>query len=91
MLSTAVAFHQISLLGEQGLTTTEAARNFLPQTAAAVAATLTMGALVDRFGARWVTAACMALLTAAMAWATTVAPGWSAIRSGVSFGGAAGP
>ncbi len=34
MLGTAVAFHQISLLTARGLTVTEAAANFIPQTIA---------------------------------------------------------
>ncbi|MGY1840348.1 MULTISPECIES: MFS transporter [unclassified Modestobacter] len=59
MLSTAVAFHQIDLLGARGLSSTEAAANFLPQTAAALLATLAVGALIDRVDPRWVTAVCM--------------------------------
>ena len=57
MLSTAVAFHQISLLGERGLSPTEAAANFLPQTVAALLATLATGTLVDRASPRWITSA----------------------------------
>ncbi len=59
MLATAVAFHQISILGERGLSATEAAANFLPQTAAGIVATLLTGALVDRIAPRWVVAASM--------------------------------
>ena len=36
MLSTGLAFHLISILGQQGLTTIEAAANFIPQTVAAL-------------------------------------------------------
>ncbi|MGP4030122.1 MFS transporter [Actinomadura sp. 3N407] len=49
MLTTAVAFHQVSLLGEHGLSPTEAAANFLPQTMAGLAAAFLVGALADRF------------------------------------------
>lgn len=48
MLTTGLNFHQIALLGERGLTPVEAAANFLPQTAAALLATLAAGALIDR-------------------------------------------
>jgi MFS family permease len=48
LLTTAVAFHQISLLTARGLSGTEAAANFLPQTVAGIAAALLAGALVDR-------------------------------------------
>ena len=40
MLGTAVAFHQISLLTARGLTVAQAAANFIPQTLAGLAATL---------------------------------------------------
>ena len=46
MLGTAVAFHLIDLLGERGLSSTEAAANFLPQTVAALLATLAVGVVV---------------------------------------------
>lgn len=36
MITTRLAFHQISLLGERGLTVTQAAANFVLQTAAAI-------------------------------------------------------
>ncbi len=48
MIGTGLMFHQISLLGEHGLTPVQAAANFLPQTAATITATLAMGWLVDR-------------------------------------------
>jgi MFS family permease len=90
MLSTAVAFHQIDLLGERGLSNTEAAANFLPQTGAALLATLAVGALVDRLSGRWLTAACMLALAAGLAWGTAVDPGWSAIGFGLLIGASGG-
>lgn len=90
MLSTAVAFHQISLLGERGLSTIEAAGNFLPQTAAALVATLATGALVDRLSPRWVTSASMGLLAAGLVAGSIVGPGWSAIGFALLIGAAGG-
>jgi MFS family permease len=90
MLGTAVAFHQIDLLGERGLTSAEAAANFLPQTVAALLATLAVGALVDRVGPRWLTTACMLGLSAGLAWGTVVDPGWSAIGFAALIGASGG-
>ena len=89
-LSTAVAFHQISLLGERGLTTIEAAGNFLPQMAASLAATLITGALADRASTRWVIVGCMMTLSIGLLVGTVVTPGWSAIGFGVLIGAAGG-
>src|SRR5664279_2699439 len=86
LLSTAVAFHQISLLGERGLSTAEAAANFIPQTVAGLVATLATGHLVDRMSSRWLTVASMLMLAAALVWAVVVDPGWSAIAFGVALG-----
>lgn len=90
MLSTAVAFNQISLLGEHGLTPTQAAQNFLPQTIASVVATLATGAMIDRLNHRWVTTTAMASLAAGMLWALIVRPGWSALVFGLLIGAAGG-
>lgn len=89
MLTTAVAFHQISLLTERGLSTTAAAANFLPQTIAGLAATLAVGTLVDRRNPRLLLVISMAALAAGLVWATTVTPGWSALGFGVTIGAAA--
>jgi MFS family permease len=86
VLSTAVAFHQISLLGERGLSAAEAAANFMPQTIAGLVATLATGHLVDRISSRWLTAASMLMLAGALVWAVFVDPGWSAIGFGVALG-----
>ncbi|MCZ2837979.1 MFS transporter [Modestobacter sp. VKM Ac-2985] len=90
MLSTGVAFHQIDLLGERGLSAGAAAANFLPQTVASLLATLAVGALVDRVNSRWLTSACMLALAAALLWGTSVDPGWSAIGFGALLGASAG-
>lgn len=90
MLATAVAFHQVSLLGERGLSAAEAAANFLPQTAAALLATFTVGALVDRVPPSLALAACMALLAVGLLWGTVVSPGLSAVGFGMAIGAAGG-
>ena len=89
-LATAVAFHQISLLGERGLSTIQAAANFLPQTAASLVATLITGTLADRISTRLVTVGCMASLSAGLLAGTVVSPGWSAIGFGTLIGAAGG-
>jgi nitrate/nitrite transporter NarK len=88
LLCTAVAFHQISLLGERGLSPTEAAANFIPQTLAGIAATLVTGSMIDRLSIRWVVTGSMTLHVAALAWATLAVPGWSAIGFGAAIGAA---
>lgn len=91
MLVTAVTFHQISMLGERGLTTAQAAANFLPQTAAALAATLLTGVLVDRLDhPRLLIVASMCLLAGALVGATVLTPGWSAMSYGAALGAAMG-
>ena len=90
MLATAVAFHQISLLGERGLSPTEAAANFLPQTVAALVATFTVGALVDRVAPSAALAGCMLLLAGALVWGVVVTPGLSALGFGLVLGAAGG-
>jgi MFS family permease len=88
MVGTGLAFHQIDLLGEQGLSPVEAAANFLPQTAAALIATLAVGSMVDRFAARWVLLASMLLLAGAMVAVPFVTPGVTAALYGMMIGAA---
>jgi MFS family permease len=88
MIGTGLAFHQIDLLGEQGLSPVQAAANFLPQTGAALTATLLVGSMVDRFAPRWVLAASMALLATAMIAVPFVSPGVTAALYGMAVGAA---
>ncbi len=90
MLVTALNFHQISILGESGLTATEAATMFLPQVAGAIAAGLVVGALADRVPARFLLAASMALMCAALLLVGIVEPGWQVVLYAVTLGAAAG-
>lgn len=89
-LATAVAFHQISILTERGLSPAAAAANFLPQAAASLAAMLLVGALSDRISARWLISASMLSLAAGVAWAAFVTPGLSAIGFATLIGVSAG-
>jgi MFS family permease len=75
MLSTALVFHQIDLLGDAGISKTAAAALFLPQVLGSTIAGLGFGLLADRVGARLLPAAGMGLLIAAMLLATIAAPG----------------
>jgi MFS family permease len=87
LLGTAVVFHQISLLGARGLTPAQAAAVFIPMTAAGLAATLLVGYLIDRLNRpRLLIVTSMGLLALGLAWATVVAPGWSAWVYGALMG-----
>nr|WP_246221133.1 MFS transporter [Phytoactinopolyspora mesophila] len=90
LLSTAVNFHQISLLSERGLSTTAAAGNFLWQTIAMLLATLAVGALTDRVRPRWLIVGAMLSLSAGLVWGTQITPGMSAVIFGALLGGAGG-
>ncbi len=90
MLSTGLAFHLISILGAQGLTTIEAAANFIPQTVAALLGTLGLGAIVDRIDPRWGVAASMLTMASALGLLPFVGPGISGVIFGVLLGAAMG-
>lgn len=63
---TALVFHQISILGEQGLDAAAAARVFVPFAIASAAATAFSGFLTERFGPRIPLYTSMALLLTAV-------------------------
>ncbi len=90
MMSTGLAFHLISILGEQGLTNLEAASNFIPQTIAALLATLALGAVVDHVDPRWGVVVSMLALIGAMVILPVVEPGGLSIVFGLLLGGAQG-
>ncbi|MFO7689490.1 MAG: MFS transporter [Cryobacterium sp.] len=90
MLTTALAFHQIAVLGEQGLSPLESAANFLPQTVTGILATLLTGSLVDRLSPKIFIAFSMLTLTAALLLLQVVSPGWSALVYGLVLGAAGG-
>lgn len=90
MMSTGLAFHLISILGAQGLTSLEAASNFIPQTVAALLLTLGFGAIVDKIDPRWGLIASMLSLAGAMVLLPFVQPGWWGIAFGLLLGSAQG-
>jgi MFS family permease len=89
-ITTAVVFHQIDLLGSRGLTPTEAAANFLPQTVATLIATLGIGALADRVSPRIVLVTSMGMMAGGLLLATAVTPGLLAIAFGMLIGASGG-
>lgn len=64
----------MSLLGERGLSATEAAANFLPQTLAGLGAAFLLGPLADRVAPRVVLAGCMGVLAAGLVRIPLVGP-----------------
>ena len=90
MLITALNFHQISILGEAGLSSTEAAIMFLPQVGGAILAGLVVGALSDRIPVRFLLATAMALMMAALLLIQVIEPGWQVVLYAVTLGAAGG-
>ncbi|MDX2466140.1 MAG: MFS transporter [Acidimicrobiia bacterium] len=90
MLSTALNFHQISLLGDAGLTATEAAVMFLPQTIGAAVAGIGFGVLSDRLSGRWLISLAMGLLAGALLLAANLTPGLAIFLYAVVLGCAGG-
>lgn len=90
LVVTAVSFHQISLLGEQGLTRAQAAAVFVPHTAAFLGGTFLAGALLDRIPAKLVGIASMGLLVAGLVFAQMAAPGWRVLAYAMTMGASAG-
>jgi MFS family permease len=79
LIGTGLAFHQIAILGERGLSPAAAAANFLPQTLAVAGAALAAGWLTDRLSARLLVPASMLLLIGAVLVLPAVSPGPTAV------------
>lgn len=75
MFVTALNFHQISLLGEAGLTAAEAAAMFVPQLLGTAIAGYVFGWLSDRWPAQILIGISMTLLGTAMALTSVLEPG----------------
>ncbi|PRW61690.1 MFS transporter, partial [Actinopolyspora mortivallis] len=86
LVSTALNFHQLSLLGERGLTAAQAAATFVPQTLAGLAASFVLGWLADHVSDRVLIVAMMVVMAAATAGAGWVHPGWTAVAYGMALG-----
>lgn len=90
MLTTALNFHQIDLLGDVGLSSTVAATLFLPQVIGSSIAGVSVGALTDRVGTRFLPTLGAGLLVAAHLLAATAAPGVRVVIYAIVLGSAAG-
>lgn len=90
MLSTALAFHQVSILTAQGLSTTEAAANFIPQTVTGILATIILGAFSHRLDPRLALVGSMGLLVTALLFLPLVTGTLSGVIYGLLLGGAGG-
>lgn len=86
LVATGLNFHQVSLLGERGLSATEAAATFLPQTIAGLVTSFGLGWLADRFSDRLLIMITMLLLAAATVGAGWVTPGVTAVLYGIALG-----
>ena len=90
LVFTGLAFHQISILGEAGLSPTRAAANFLPQTVASVAALSLAGVLAHRLPGRAMMALSMALLALATLTLQFLEDSWITVVYALLLGSAAG-
>lgn len=90
MLSTALNFHQIDLMGESGISETAAAALFLPQVIGSTVAGLMVGYLADRLGLRYLPAAGMVLLIAAHLLGSVITPGAVVIVYSIVLGATGG-
>lgn len=89
-LGTALNFHQITLLGESGFTSGEAAALFLPQMIGSSIGSPAMGIALDRLGTRFAPAIQMTLLTATLIVAGTAATTVAVIGYAILLGLTAG-
>ena len=90
MLTTDLSFHQVAILGKQGLGPLEAVMKFLPQTLTGILATMLTGRLFDRVNPN---AFCRLFENHAGGCAAHVAAqssGWAAILYGLVLGAAGG-
>ncbi len=90
MLSTALNFHQIDLLGDAGLSRDAAAAMFLPQVLGSTVAGFGFGYMADRLGSRYLPAVGMAMLASAHVLAAVAAPGLLVVSYAVMLGAAGG-
>lgn len=90
MLTTGLAFHQIAILGEQGLSPLQAATNFLPQTLTGILATMLTGSLIDRASPKIFVVFSMSTLAGALLMLPLVSSGWAAVLYGLVLGAAGG-
>jgi MFS family permease len=90
LIVTALTFHQISILGEAGLSPTQAAAVFFPQTVASTVTLLGVGLLADRIPGRLMLIASMTLLGTATLMIQVMDAGFVPLVYAVSLGAALG-
>lgn len=90
MLVTALNFHQISLLGDAGLTTSEAAAMFLPQFLGTAVAGLVFGWISDRLTGRTLVPLAMTVLAVTLLFAGTLAGGPTVLLYALLLGASGG-
>lgn len=90
MIFTGLAFHLISILGQQGLDPVEAASNFLPQTLTSLVLTVMLGSFIDKGNPRLGISLAMGLLIASLLMLPLVEPGFMGVLFGLVLGAAAG-
>ncbi|MDS1270298.1 MFS transporter [Lipingzhangella sp. LS1_29] len=88
LVSTAVFFHLVAILGEQGLSPTQAAATFLPQTLAGLLASLLFSSATDRFSPKVLLSIAMGAHAVTLALLPVVSPGVSALAFGAALGAA---
>lgn len=84
--STALAFHNTDLLGEQGLNKTQAAAVFIPQLIGSAASSFVVGTLTDRLPARPLMFFGGSMLALGTFLATLVEPGAMSVLYGIVLG-----
>lgn len=72
LIVTGLVFHQAAVLAEQGLSANVAAAIFVPYALSSAVVSVIAGDVADRFGPKWVFAASMGTLLAAMALAMVI-------------------
>ena len=90
MLVTALNFHQISLLGDAGLTTSEAAAMFLPQFVGTAVAGIAFGWISDRLTARALVPLAMTVLAVTLLLAGTLTGGPAVLLYALLLGASGG-
>ncbi len=90
MMSTALNFHQIDLLGDAGLSESAAAAMFIPQVLGSTIAGFGFGWVADRFDTRFLPAISTIALIGAHLLAAVVSPGFVVVTYAIVLGSAGG-
>ncbi|MET0190666.1 MAG: MFS transporter [Pseudonocardia sediminis] len=90
LVTTGLMFHQVSVLGERGLSVAEAAANFVPQLVAGLLVSFLFGWLADHVGDRTLIVAVMVVLALTTIGAGWLRPGWTAVVYGLALGACTG-